>query len=136
MILRQIAYSFQHKAAQYCGVGKKGMQHYVPYEYLIASKMGDPIRKNEITALLCERGFDDECYIRSFLEALITSIPHPKTTFGGRTPDYDELVRIIQELPQGGEISATMKEDALKILEVVQVLCTRLGTTDLLDLTD
>jgi hypothetical protein len=74
--------------------------------------------------------------ISSFLQALRdtgTSNSHPITTYEGRTPDYHELVVILGGLPEVGEITPTLKEDALKILEVVKVLSTHLGLTDHLE---
>jgi hypothetical protein len=55
------------------------------------------------------------------------------TTYDGRTPNYDELVGVIGELPEDLEITHSVKNDALKILELVQVLTTLIGTTDLLE---
>lgn len=135
MILRQIARSFQHKAAKYCGVGKPGRQYCVTYKNLINSKMGDSTKKNEITELLFDRGFDEThiCCFLQYLREIGTSNSHPITSYEGRTPKYDELVLIIQGLPEVGEINTTLKEDALKILEIIQVLSTRIGSTDLLE---
>ena len=135
LILRQIATSFQHKAAKYCGVGTLGRQYCITYNDLIAAKKGDAIKKNEVTALIYDKGFD-ETDISSFLQDLRiigTSDAHPATSYDGRTPNFDELVVIIRELPEAGEITSNVKNDALKILELVQVLSTLIGSTDLLE---
>jgi hypothetical protein len=135
LILRQIATSFQHKAAKYCGVGTPGRQYCVTYDNLMNSKKGDAIKKNEVTTLIHDKGFDetDFSFFLQELRLIGTSGAHPATTYSGRTPNYDELTDIIQRLPEAGEITSNVKNDALKILELVQVLSSLVGTTDLLD---
>jgi hypothetical protein len=135
LILRQIATSFQHKAAKYCGVGTLGRQYCITYKDLISSNKGDALTINEVATLISGKGFDDT-YLNSFLQDLRiigTSNAHPATTYDGRTPNYDELVGIIGEIPEDFEITHIVKNDALKILEVVQVLTTLIGATDLLE---
>jgi seryl-tRNA synthetase len=82
LILRQIATSFQHKAAKYCGVGTLGRQYCITYKDLISSNKGDAVKINEVATLISGKGFDD-IYINSFLQDLRIigfSNAHPATT--------------------------------------------------------
>lgn len=139
LIIRQIATSFQHKAAKYCGVGKTGNQSCITYQDLERAANKNPTTLSlfeQIRRLIVSNGFSDEIdfisSITSFKE-IGKSSAHPYTSIEGTKPTQSDIIEMINTLCNDGLITETLKSNAVKVLSVIQAICNLLGSDDLLD---